>query len=65
LVGTALKRLPDESVIPWHRVVNARGEISRRGTGDSELEQRILLEDEGVAFDRSDRINLCEYGWRP
>ncbi|MGD2163363.1 MAG: MGMT family protein, partial [Anaerolineales bacterium] len=27
-VGYALKRCPEE--VPWHRVVNARGEISRR-----------------------------------
>ena len=30
LVGTALKHLDADSAVPWHRVVNARGEVSPR-----------------------------------
>jgi len=34
-VGYAMHALPSHSTVPWHRVINARGEISRRrrGTG--------------------------------
>ncbi|NRF70274.1 MGMT family protein [Aquincola sp. S2] len=55
-VGYALHALPDHSPVPWHRVVNARGEISRRSVPGAELEQRIRLELEGVKFDARGRV---------
>ena len=55
-VGYALHALPDHSPVPWHRVVNARGEISRRSVPGAELEQRIRLELEGVTFDAKGRV---------
>ena len=65
-VGYALSALPDGSPIPWHRVVNAQGRISLRsdgGPGDSI--QRILLEEEGMVFDKNGRIPLRYYLWEP
>ena len=62
-VGYALHALHDESV-PWHRVVNARGEISPRSAGDSHELQRHLLEAEGVEFDVTGRINLKRFQWQ-
>ena len=47
-VGYALHSLPDRSDVPWHRVINAKGEISPRSGGDSHELQRMLLEEEGV-----------------
>jgi methylated-DNA-protein-cysteine methyltransferase related protein len=65
-VGYALSALPDGSSVPWHRVVNARGEISlRSGGSDSHLLQRARLEAEGVAFDAQGRIPLELFQWRP
>jgi methylated-DNA-protein-cysteine methyltransferase-like protein len=63
-VGYALAAVEDVSV-PWHRVVNAKGEISRRAdpAGHERL-QRLLLEGEGVAFDARDRVPLDRYRWR-
>jgi methylated-DNA-protein-cysteine methyltransferase related protein len=49
--------------VPWHRVVNSRGAVSRRGDGSGALSQRLLLEGEGVRFARG-RIDLQRYGWR-
>jgi methylated-DNA-protein-cysteine methyltransferase-like protein len=63
LVGHALGALEEESPVPWHRVLNSRGEISRRGLGDSEHLQRILLESEGVVF-TAGRVDLRRYRWR-
>lgn len=54
-VGYALHALPAGTKVPWHRVVNAKGEISRRRVPGSELSQRILLEAEGVRFDARGR----------
>ena len=53
--------------VPWHRVINARGEISARSdpTAGGEPLQRILLEGEGVRFDASGRTSLARYQWKP
>ena len=63
-VGYALAALPDEHDIPWHRVVNVRGEISSRSGGRSyEQIQRTLLEAEGIVFAASGRVDLTVVGW--
>lgn len=53
--------------VPWHRVVNARGEISARSDPDPHETplQRVLLEEEGVAFDLHGRMSLARFQWRP
>ena len=63
-VGYAMAALSDAHDVPWHRVVNARGEVSKR-TGGSAFEeiQRIMLEAEGVVFDARGRIDLERFGW--
>jgi len=43
--------------VPWHRVVNARGGISRRSRMASMMTQRIRLEQEGVIFRRGRVVN--------
>lgn len=65
LVGTAMKKLPPDSGVPWHRVVNAKGQISLRGDGTSVTEQGLLLSAEGVRFDASGRIPLADFRWQP
>lgn len=65
-VGYALAALCDDTDVPWHRVVNARGEISRRaGDPGPERVQRALLEAEGLVFDAAGRLDLERCGWRP
>ncbi len=63
-VGYALNALPEENDVPWHRVVNVRGEISPRSRGDSHELQRLLLDEEGIEFGPSGRIDLARYRWR-
>ena len=64
LVGHVLRYLGAEARVPWHRVVNAKGEVSyassRKG-GDAV--QRRLLEEESVEFDASDRLDLERFRW--
>lgn len=62
-VGYALHSLPDGGDVPWHRVVNAKGQISPRSTDDSHELQRILLEAEGLIFEGS-RVPLAKYRWQ-
>ena len=66
-VGYVLSGLPESTDLPWHRVINARGEVSDRGSGDGIREgfQRHLLEEEGVEFSANGRIDLARYGWEP
>lgn len=63
-VGYALHSLPDEIHIPWHRVINAKGEISPRSEGDSHELQRMLLEEEGVEFSLDGRVDLKKFRWK-
>jgi methylated-DNA-protein-cysteine methyltransferase related protein len=64
LVGHVLRHLDPATDIPWHRVVNAKGEVSyslSRNGGDA-FQQR-LLEKEGVEFDARNRFNLERFRW--
>ena len=63
--GYALGALTNDSTIPWHRVVNARGEISIRSETGAEGIQRRWLEREGVVFGTGGRIPLDRFRWRP
>ncbi|MBN1963706.1 MAG: MGMT family protein [Anaerolineae bacterium] len=65
-VGWALHNLIyDEQGVPWHRVVNARGRISIKGSPEGAAEQRALLEAEGVVFDENDTLDMKAYLWNP
>ncbi len=63
-VGYAMHALPAGTTVPWHRVINAKGEISRRSQFGEEIHQRLLLEAEDVEFDWRGRVSLRRYGWR-
>jgi methylated-DNA-protein-cysteine methyltransferase related protein len=68
LVGYALHSLPESVKVPWHRVINARGEISTRAmalASGEELLQQQLLEAEGIEFIAPGRLDLARYQWRP
>ncbi len=62
-VGYALHALQDDDV-PWHRVLNARGEVSRRAEPGAEELQRLLLKSEGIRF-AAGRIDLARWRWQP
>jgi methylated-DNA-protein-cysteine methyltransferase-like protein len=63
-VGYALAATPDTVTLPWHRVVNAKGEISARVESHGEIRQRVLLERENVVFDSKGRISLRRFQWK-
>ncbi|HEY4648172.1 MAG TPA: MGMT family protein [Gemmatimonadales bacterium] len=64
-VGYALHALPEESTVPWHRVVNAQGSISRRALPGAELTQEQLLAREGVRLNARGRVPLSRVRWVP
>lgn len=61
-VGGVLKRLPEGTSLPWHRVINRHGEISL--TGEDYLRQKKALLAEGVTFEDRGYIDLKRFGWR-
>ena len=61
-VGRVLAALPSDSRLPWHRVVNARGELSLGGA--SGRRQRERLRAEGHRF-RNGRLDLQRCRWQP
>jgi methylated-DNA-protein-cysteine methyltransferase related protein len=59
IVGQALGALGARAeAVPWQRVVSREGTISTRG-----LQQRALLEAEGVRFDGQDRVLITQHRW--
>jgi methylated-DNA-protein-cysteine methyltransferase-like protein len=64
-VGYALHALAKGTALPWHRVINAKGEVSRRRRPGDELSQRMLLEREGIRFDGRGRVALGRLRWNP
>jgi methylated-DNA-protein-cysteine methyltransferase-like protein len=49
--------------LPWHRVINAKGEIALSIYSGAD-EQKTLLKTEGVKFTQEYRIDLKKYGWK-
>lgn len=60
-VGTVLRQLPSGTSIPWHRVINGKGEIAFESCSDQYIEQRQRLESEGVIFNSLGKITLADY----
>lgn len=57
--GSALRNLPPQTRLPWHRVVGAGGRIALPAIGAGE--QRRRLASEGIKA--SGHIDLARYGW--
>jgi methylated-DNA-protein-cysteine methyltransferase-like protein len=60
--GYAMAQCPDD--LPWHRVVNAKGQISQRH-GHGPHVQRQLLVHEGIDVSSSGRVDLQAFLWEP
>jgi methylated-DNA-protein-cysteine methyltransferase-like protein len=60
-VGRALHVAPEG--VPWHRVINSRGQISLPAGSRGAAIQRLRLEAEGIQFDRNGRVDLRTFGW--
>lgn len=61
-VGGVLKRLPEGSKLPWHRVVNRWGQISL--SGPDLVRQRTALLAEGIAVTAEGKIDLARFRWQ-
>ncbi|OHU85411.1 MULTISPECIES: MGMT family protein [Pseudoalteromonas] len=61
-VGRLLKNLPEQSSLPWHRVINSQGKISFPEESEKHFQQRRLLESEGVFF-KNNKVSMKKYQW--
>ena len=64
LVGRTLRLLPKESNLPWHRVINASGNISMPPDSEGFKRQKARLQEEGLVV-KGSRVSLAQYRWRP
>jgi len=61
-VGSTLKKLPKDTTLPWHRVINAQGKLSFPENSSAYKKQKSLLESEGVVF-KNAKLSLTDFGW--
>ena len=65
-VGWAMSALKsDDRGVPWHRVVNAQGRVSIKGSPAGAAEQRARLEAEGIVFDERGYLDMARHLWTP
>ena len=64
IVGFALAMSSPDHNIPWQRVINHQGRISRRTDGDGHCLQRDLLESEGIIFNSQGQVDLKKFTWK-
>lgn len=62
LAGTLLCRLPENTELPWHRVINAQGKISLPSDSAAYQQQKLRLLAEGIAI-KNGKISLRIYGY--
>ncbi|WP_075180490.1 MGMT family protein [Pantoea sp. 1.19] len=62
-VGGVLRRLPEGSTLPWHRVINHNGALSLQG--ERRQRQREALRREGIDVNEAGRLALARYRWCP
>ena len=62
-VGWAMHALPEDSDVPWQRVINAQGRISTSWPEHDVSQQQRLLEAEGIVFGPDGRVDLAAFGW--
>ena len=63
-VGAALRSLPDNHNVPWHRVIQATGRIAfdRDSSQFAEQQKRLQMEDVAVI---AGRVDMTKYRWQP
>lgn len=62
-VGRVLSQLPNDTQLPWHRVITASGRLSLSAGSAVGQEQRARLRAEGVTI-INDRVDIRRHGWR-
>ncbi|MFZ5424450.1 MAG: MGMT family protein [Patescibacteria group bacterium] len=64
-VGWILNGLEGEIQLPWWRVVNNQGRVSIKGSKYSALDQKMLLEKEGINISNDLTFDIEKHRFRP
>jgi methylated-DNA-protein-cysteine methyltransferase-like protein len=59
-----LHTLSDKYNLPWHRVINSKGEIGIQDNGGFQV-QKMNLQSEGISFIGERTVNLKMYQYNP
>ncbi len=62
-VGMLMAKNPDRNIVPCHRVVSSKGELTGYSYGEGVKTKREILLKEGVIF-AGDRVNLLISQWK-
>ena len=62
-VGTAMSGLPDDSDVPWQRIIDSKGKLIKRSGQRNHEEQGRLLEEEGITVTADGKVGLKQYRW--
>ena len=62
-VGQVLKKLPEDSTLPWFRVINSQGKISFPLDSEPAKQQAKLLRADGIDVSDNNKINLQCFGF--
>lgn len=63
-VVRVLHSMSKKHQLPWHRVINSKGEIGLKDDEHFSI-QKLSLESEGVEFNQNGTINLEFYSYHP
>jgi methylated-DNA-protein-cysteine methyltransferase-like protein len=63
-VGYALKQVPDDLDVPWHRVIRSSGRLAFDGGTRAFGKQAGLLAEEDVPVLKG-RVDMKKYRWQP
>ncbi|MBT2581672.1 MGMT family protein [Planococcus sp. ISL-109] len=59
-----LHSMSEKEAIPWHRIVNAKGEIAIQ-EAEGRYTQKVLLEEEGLFVEANGKVSLECYQYFP
>jgi len=62
-VGYALRQLPKDTKLPWHRVISSQGNISLPTDSPGYITQVERLKSEGVLI-KNNKINMKHFLWQ-
>lgn len=63
-VGRAMSQLPEDSDVPWHRVLKQDGRIAFPANSNRYFHQHRRLTEEGVLV-RNGRVSMAQFRWEP
>lgn len=63
-VGSCMKKLPEDTQLPWHRVLRSDGRLAFTNTSPHFQQQQQRLDKEGVTV-KNGRVSMKIFQWIP